>query len=286
MIHSNFIKLLCLFSLICIYSCQEDDMITEEDTTTEEYTESTNTDNDLNDIDALSRYLTDEPETFVNNRLASTCYSISVANNDAEQSDTLTIDFGDGCYYYGRYRKGKMVITYTGRYREANSVIETTFEDYYADGIKVDGTRTTTNNGTSDGKMSFSISVTDGLFTFADNTTKTWTSSRTRIIDLNGTEDDFSDDVISVYGTASSVNRYGVERDHVISEESPLVYNTSCKLEGGVSSRYLWMPVSGQKETTIHRATMDVTRLFDYGDGTCDREFTVTSNNVTYTFSL
>jgi len=260
-------------------------MVTEEDTTTQEYTESTDTDNDLNDIDALSRVFSDQPESYANNRLSSTCFSVSLANSDADQSDTITIDFGDGCYYYGRYRKGKMVITYTGRYREANSVIETTFEDYYADGVKVDGTRTTTNNGTSDGKMSFSISVTDGVFTFADNTTKTWTSSRTRIIDLNGTED-FADDIISVYGTASSVNRYGIKRDHLIEEESPLVYNTNCRVEGGVGRKYLWMPVSGKKETTIYRTTMEVIRVFDYGDGTCDRKFTVTSNGVMYDLSL
>ena len=236
---------------------------------------------------SLCRKLIENPQAQSSSRVDNSCHTISLDNkNTTDGLDTLTIDFGEGCLYYGRYRKGKVIFTYTGRYREVNTVITTSFENYDVDGIKIEGNRTTTNNGVIDGKLNFSINVTNGKFTFTDSSMTRWTSSRTRVIDLNQTERNFTDDIISIHGSASSTHESGTRTEHIITEEEPLVYNTTCRVEGGLTSRYLWMPVSGEKETTVYQDTTTIIRLFEYGEGECDNSYTVTVNGISYPFTF
>lgn len=61
----------------------------------------------------------------------------------------LTIDFGDSnCLCRdGRWRRGKILVTFTGRYRMPGTVITYGFDNYHVNDNHVDGTKVITNMG-------------------------------------------------------------------------------------------------------------------------------------------
>src|SRR5258708_22515402 len=64
---------------------------------------------------------------------------------------TITIDFGTGCTGpAGKIRKGQIIIVYKGRRFLPGSSIVITFNNYFVNGIKVEGTRTLTNTSASE----------------------------------------------------------------------------------------------------------------------------------------
>ena len=79
-------------------------------------------------------------------------------NSDTSDLDTIIVDFGDGypddCLKYGKERRGKIIITYTGKYRDSLSVITTTFDQYYVNNNWIQGERIVTNNGRNSKVMS------------------------------------------------------------------------------------------------------------------------------------
>ena len=65
--------------------------------------------------------------------------------------DTIIVDFGNGipddCLSYGKERRGRVIITFTGPYRDSLSIIRTTFDHYYVNNNWIQGERIVTNNG-------------------------------------------------------------------------------------------------------------------------------------------
>jgi hypothetical protein len=85
----------------------------------------------------------------------------------------ITIDYGTGCTgFYNSTRSGKIIIEVTGPRREAGSVRSVTFEEYYINGIKVEGIKVFENLGLN-GNQNFVISVklTDGKLILPDGKT-------------------------------------------------------------------------------------------------------------------
>ena len=64
----------------------------------------------------------------------------------------LTIDFGDtNCLGKdGRYRRGKILVSFTGRYYRPGTIITTTFDNFYVNDNQIEGTKVVTNNGRND----------------------------------------------------------------------------------------------------------------------------------------
>ena len=59
-----------------------------------------------------------------------------------EEASTLTIDYGDGCEGpYGNVLSGKIHVEYHLRNHVSGSYRIVTFEDFYFNGISVEGTR-------------------------------------------------------------------------------------------------------------------------------------------------
>ncbi len=188
----------------------------------------------------------------------------------------LTIDFGEvNCLCNdGRYRRGKIIITFTGRYREPGSVRTHGFDNYYVDDNKIEGSKVLTNMGFNDnGNIWFTIEV-EGTIILADETENggiiTWNASKQREW-VEGYETfRRRDDVYLITGTASGVAPSGFGWSRVITNA----------LRRELSCRFF---VSGTIEITPENKPV---RILDFGDGECDNIATVTINGKTHTIFL
>jgi len=176
----------------------------------------------------------------------------------------ITIDFGAGCTDpRGHVRKGIIKIEFKGRRFLPGSMVITTFENYYVDGIKIEGTRTLTNtsaNETAD--VRFTITE-DGKVTWPDGTFATRVATRTRTWSRSAT----TGDSWIVTGSATGLNRRG--REYTMTITKALVYKRECAI-----TKKVFMAVEGTKELTCDGKKVTI----DYGNGDCDNKVTITIN--------
>lgn len=190
----------------------------------------------------------------------------------------LIIDFGDeNCLCRdGKYRRGKIINTFTGRYKMPGTIITLGFEDFYVNDNHVEGSRVVTNMGfNEDENMYWTIEV-ESLITLAgDETSETsvafgWNSSRIREWVEGMDTPRRWDDVFLITGTAEGVRPSGLNwtREIII----PLRKQMSCRfiVSGSVEIQPENMPLS----------------LLDFGDGDCDNIATITVNGRTKTIFL
>lgn len=184
----------------------------------------------------------------------------------------LTIDFGDeNCLCQdGRYRRGKILVTFNGGYWWPGTVITYGFDDYFVDDNQLDGTKVVTNMGFVDGVFTWNIEVL-GIINFANGGTLTWNASKQRMW-VSGIDTPFQplDDVFHITGTSEGIRPSGETWTRVIVD--PLQVKIGCR----------WI-VAGTMEIAPQGLP---TRYVDWGDGECDNIMTVTVNGVTYTILL
>ena len=173
-------------------------------------------------------------------------------------------------------RKGKIIITFTGKYRLPNTTQTITFENFYVNGNKVEGIKVLTHKYENN-IWSTSIHVTGGKITFPDNTTLEWNSERVRNWNLNNTLLNLEDDEFSVSGTFSGKSRNGKNFSALILPANPLIWKLSCFDE----SKFL--AVSGVIKITPEGAQE---RSVDYGNGACDRIITISVGDKNKTITL
>jgi hypothetical protein len=185
----------------------------------------------------------------------------------------LIIDFGEeNCLCNdGRYRRGKIIITYTGRYRMPGTVISHGFEDYYVNDNKIEGTKVVTNMGKNDsGHTYFVIEVVGVIYKANEGGTVSWNSSREREW-VEGEDTRIRrDDVYLITGTADGIRANGETWEKVIINALRVELNCRFIVSGTVQISPENRPV----------------RLLDYGNGECDNIATVLINGVTYTIYL
>ena len=185
----------------------------------------------------------------------------------------LTIDFGStNCLCNdGRYRRGQVIVDYTGRYRDSASIHTFTFNNYFVNDNQLLGTKTVTNNGhNSAGHLTYSIAVNGQIIKANGGGTITWTSARTREWIAGENTLIWSDDVYLITGSASGTSAAGLSFTAVIN--SPLRKELAC--------RYI---VSGSIAITPQGKA---TRLVDFGGGSCDNQATVTINGQVHSITL
>ncbi|MCF8366776.1 MAG: hypothetical protein K9H16_13390 [Bacteroidales bacterium] len=186
----------------------------------------------------------------------------------------MVIDFGEeNCLCRdGRYRRGKIINTFSGRYRQPGTVITHGFDEYFVNDNKVEGSRVLTNMGyNEDDNMYFTIEI-EALITLAEQeTTISWNASKVREwVEGSDTPRFRRDDVYLITGSASGLRPSGSgwTREIII----PLRRELNC--------RFL---VSGSIEIIPDDQPL---RLLDYGSGECDNEATITVNGRTITIFL
>lgn len=188
----------------------------------------------------------------------------------------VVIDFGESCVTRdGKTRSGKIINTFERRFSRRASRVTTTFENYTVNDVAVEGTKVTTHIAQEGETPKHRVEVTGGVLTFPDETTITWDSQRTRIFQAGfDTPANISDDVFSITGTQNGTNRKG--ETFTSRTASPLIFRGACRLEK------IRMAVSGIRQVDPFNGPR---RSVDFGDGACDRTFTVTVGGRSQTMS-
>ncbi len=173
----------------------------------------------------------------------------------------VTLDFGEECIDgRGDVRSGKIIITKVGVLKEEGSTRSITFDNYYVNGNKIEGTKTLTNEGRTDGFIVFSIEVSKSKILRNDGTVITRDGLKTRAW-IEGEETRESrDDVFLINGMIDKVLRDGLE---ITKSIDMLVRARNCRF-----------PLSGIVTLTLADGTYLCT--IDYGEGECDKWATVT----------
>ncbi len=186
---------------------------------------------------------------------------------------TITVDFGPvNCTANnGRERRGRILVSYTGRYRDEGTVITITPDNYYVNDHHVQGTKTVTNLGlNNEGHLHYSI-VVNGSVTAPDGSwTATHQANRTRTwIQGEGTLNIF-DDVYLITGNGSGVNRNG--NAYTVDITNALRVQVGCP--------YI---TAG---TVVVTPENKPSRIIDFGNGDCDGDLTATVNGHTFPFTI
>ena len=186
----------------------------------------------------------------------------------------LTIDFGpSNCLCTdGIYRRGKILVTFTGGYFDVGTVITYNFEDYYVNDYHVMGTKTVTNMGLNNSGNYWWDIVVNGQIVEPDNTGTFFWNSHHELEWSEGITTPWIwwDDVYLVRGTANGTTVEGL--DYTMTVVQDLVKKTNCQW---VSAGVLNIQPEGWPLFVV-----------DYGDGTCDNQATVTVNGQVYYITM
>ncbi len=205
--------------------------------------------------------------------LSDSCPSVIITHPDDNLwPKTITIDYGAGCTgFYENTRSGKIIITITGPRMLTGSQRNVTFEEYYINDIKVEGTYSLENIGFNDSQnLVIAATLTGGKLILPNDQTiersfeheKEWiTGLYTRNI---------WDDECLVTGTATGVNINGVSYTRTIT--SALHWKRVCRFM-----------VSGVVK--IERTGMEPFEI-DFGTGECDAVATVTMGDESKEITL
>lgn len=192
----------------------------------------------------------------------------TVTRDTVSVPHTITISFGSTyCLCAdGRYRKGDIVISYSGHYRDSGYTHAIGFNNYWVDSNHVYGSKTVTNMGHNSAGHSYFHIVLDGHIIDALGDTISHTATRTRIWVAGESTSQISDDAYEITGSGTLVRASG--KSYAINITSPLHTAMNCN----------WIE-SGTVSITPQGASS--ARVLDYGNGNCDDHATITVNGHT-----
>lgn len=197
----------------------------------------------------------------------------SVTKDSISVPHTITIDFGSSnCLCKdGRYRRGKIIVSYQGKYRDSGFVHSVSFDNYYVDDNHVFGSRQVTNMGhNSAGHLYYTIAINGHIVLNSTGDTISHTANRTRTWVAGENTAQVSDDEYSITGSGSITRANG--KTFTINITSPLLMAASCN----------WIE-AGTVQITPQGLPL---RTLDYGNGNCDHFATVSVGNKTKTIVL
>jgi len=188
-------------------------------------------------------------------------------------SGMLSIDYGDGttCRDSTEIRKGKITdsFKFVIRYKDSVSYRLTesiSFQGYQKDSVKVDGlfTSESSSNATS------VLNIQNAKVTYANGTSVTWGGTLTTVYNRDSYHRR-NQESREVTGSLSGTNRSGAAFTASITKA--LLFDYSCSKN---------IPVSGTIDISVGTGSSTI----DFGAGTCDRNYTITTNGqvTTYTF--
>lgn len=193
---------------------------------------------------------------------------MTVVRDTVTHSVTITFD---NCEFRGKLRNGIIHAAYTLKptigLRAVNLII--TFENYYIDGIHVEGGISTSFGGTYI-VPEINVIATNMKATFEDGKVISWDSNLTYKMTQGFGTYSIDDNVIEMSGTANGTNRAGVDYSSVYNK---VTVDRACTYG---------YPISGTVTITSDKGTT----VIDYGNGDCDDVITVTNNGITLTIHL
>lgn len=182
---------------------------------------------------------------------------------------TMTIDFGAGCTSSNSVvRKGKITAVMSGRIRTAGTTIAVSFDNYFVNGFKLEGSYMITNNGGTG--LNFTRQVSNGKLTYPDGTTwYTYTGTHTLAQTAGSGTATFADDNFAVTGNGSTGSSAGNNLTVTIS--TPLVKTGTCRNISSGIEQFTYNAISGS---------------LNFGDGTCDNQALLTVGPLSQTITL
>jgi hypothetical protein len=195
----------------------------------------------------------------------SSCPVITIYKNSDPQ--VVIIDFGTGCEGKdGKVRSGKIFIT-SEKFENATAERVKTFEDFYVDGKKVEGTVSKTITISLEDHTKVAEIEEDITITFPDDEGSAHrVSDITRQYELNlfGV---VRDNIITSWGIVEFTRVNDIIVTKTIDESAPLVFKVLChRIVSGIVN----VTTSDNRSWTI-----------DYGDGECDNRATITNGDNT-----
>lgn len=142
------------------------------------------------------------------------------------ETRTLTIDFGaTNCLCRdGRYRRGQIVVVFTGADKRRHSGAVVTRVNYFVNDNQHTGTRIFTAKGT-DGSLTLDV---QNASIITPEGTHAWTSHREYARTAGFGTPQLSDDAYAVTGTAEGTNRKGVSYTATIGQPLVKVFKEGC----------------------------------------------------------
>lgn len=187
-------------------------------------------------------------------------------------SGTIIIDFGTTCADSSNMKKGKIIdsvyVVLSKTVHKASEFV--TFDNYWRDSTSIDGSFSITS-GTGEPTV---VKIKGTKVRYRDGTTTSWTGDLTFTTEKSGVGNNYTASM-TVVGSWSGVTRSGTSFSGNITKD--VVFKAGC-----FGHRHKFIPVSG----TIDIVTGGVTSTIDYGDGTCDRTYTITAAGQTTTHHL
>lgn len=173
---------------------------------------------------------------------------------------TVTIDFKTGCTdEFNRTRKGKIIVELNKFVFMQGAVATITFDNYYVNDVKVEGTQTLQNLSSTAEGFSYSYTVAGGKLTFGDTAVVNYAGTRT-LTQKEGASTPLvlADDLYELSGNAT------------VSDSSfTATVVTTQKLQ-----RQLSCPYIGKGVLTV--TVNGLAAIIDYGNGDCDNKATLT----------
>ena len=193
-----------------------------------------------------------------------------------EENNTKTITFSEDCEgKLGQTRSGTIIVTYSEIQGEMGSFREVSYDDFYLNGVKIEGTRRTEILSTDEnGSKTMLTELTDGKMIYDDGTFKTKSAEMTRYIHVENNKKQYT----TLSGSKSGVSTEGVSFSMEITTPIKFVYN--CFGEG--QRKRGKVPVQGIKVTNDGAQTITT----DFGDGTCDTLVEITKDGEVETVDL
>ena len=212
-----------------------------------------------------------EPKKFKGDKYGD-CASVVVD----EENNTKTITFSEECEgKRGQTRSGNMIVSYSETQEEAGSYRQVSFDDFYLNGVKMEGTRRTEIISIGEnGSKTMRTTLTDGKMIYEDGTFKTKSAQMTRYIHLENDKKQYS----TLSGSKSGVSTEGVSFSMEITTPIKFVYD--CFDEG--QRKRGKVPVEGIKVTDDGEQIITT----DFGDGTCDTLVEISKDGEVETVDL
>ena len=193
-----------------------------------------------------------------------------------EERKTKTITFLEDCEgKRGQTRSGTMIVSYSETQGEAGSYRQVTYDDFYLNGVKIEGTRRTEIISIDDnGSKTTRTTVTDGKMIYEDGTFKTKSAEMTRYTHVENDQKQYS----TLTGSKSGVSTEGVNFSMEITTPIKFIYD--CFGEG--QRKKGKVPVEGIKVTDDGEQIITT----DFGDGTCDTLVEISKDGEVETVDL
>jgi len=192
---------------------------------------------------------------------------VAVDFNQENDSITLSIDYGDGSTCDSEVRAGKVWLTYSFK-EQSEGTKELVFEKYLLDSVYLSGTFTITYTLDRDeGEVRSIVKSTNASLSYDDETSLLWTQELSCVLRSDGKE--------TVDGSAEGTTREGDPFKATI--ENSIVFDVECL--------YGQYPVEGNI-TLVTTSSQDDVYEINYGDGTCDKTYSVSHNGSVSTYEF